>query len=633
MGNIKVLHKNLANMIAAGEVVERPASVIKELIENSIDGAATNITVEIRNGGKTYMRVTDDGYGMIMEDARMAFRRHATSKISREADLFKIYSYGFRGEALAAISAVSKVEMLTSTSSDVYGTKIIVEGGEEICCDEIGVPSGTTVIVRDLFYNTPARLNFLKKDSTESAAIISVVEKFALCNTNKSFKLIVDDKIVLNTDASSEQLDTIHAILGGDICDNFVPIEYLENEVCLTGYVAYPKCNRSNRNFQFCFVNGRIVRNKTVTAAIDKAYHNSLMKGRHAVVLLKINVPCENIDVNVHPTKMEVKFLNESKVFEVVYYSIKNALEKEDQINDKVSSYFATDDPLRYVRDERAYTEEAPKEVVLKFDLNTMKYDKVHKSDFAIQKDDYIKSVSENNYSWDSLKSLYDGGFSSSRFTTLDEDELSNAFDTDFQDNSYMFAPEIPFTFIGEIFKTYIIIESGSSYFLIDKHAAHERIIFNKICEKYKNEENYCQTLLSGVPVTLSPEEADIVRSNVEKLSKLGYLFDEFGDFDIILRTIPFMISSGDIVASFLDTVAILNSHKKSDITEFENATLKMFACRAAIKAGFDSSKKELEKLISQLLSDGSINYCPHGRPIICEYTKEDVEKDFKRIV
>ncbi len=631
MGRVKVLDKNLANMIAAGEVVERPASVVKELVENSIDSMADSITIEVKNGGKTYIRVTDNGFGMTMEDARTAFKRHATSKISNEGDLFNIGTMGFRGEALAAISAVSKVELMTATTVSQYGASVIIEGGEEKVCSEVGLPVGTTVIVRDLFYNTPARMNFMKKDATENANIVSLVNRFAIGNPQISFKLITDSRTVLSTDSGLELADTVYAVLGKEISDSLIPAERVGDEVCVSGLVGSPRASRSNRNYQLFYVNRRIVKSKTITAAVDRAYHNLLMNGKYAVCVLMLNLPFDRVDVNVHPTKTEVKFSDEKAVFDAVYYAVRDALEREPQINRSVEAFFR--------QAEAAETGDEH----FKFDFTEPENHTRNETSGAVQQvmtlphDDKVPidapppAFSGSPFVL-SKKDIRDSGFFT-RKTTLEIDELSEKFSPEKLDDSYMLKPEVPYRYVGEVFKTYIIVESGSSFYLIDKHAAHERILFDKIYDKYKNSERYCQQLLTAVPVTLSPEEAAAARENKEKIEMLGYEFDEFGEQDVIIRSVPYVISPGDTVSGFIETLELLTDGKNLDMTEFENRTLKLYACKAAIKAGFDSSDWELQEFIKKMLTEGIENYCPHGRPIICEYTKASVEKLFKRIV
>jgi len=650
MKHINVLDRNLSNMIAAGEVVERPASAVKELVENSIDSGAKAITVEIKKGGKSYIRVTDNGCGMSRFDAQNCFLRHATSKISTVKDLFNISTMGFRGEALAAISAVSKVELLTFDNKTQYGTRVMINGGNEILCEDVGVPVGTTMIVRDLFYNTPARMNFMKKDATETAAVVSLINKFAVGNPNISFKLIVDNKQVLMTDSNSSYKDVVFSVFGSEISEQLFEIDRKEDNTAIIGFAASPKCSRSNRNYQYFYVNDRIVKSKTITAAVDRAYKNLLMNGKYAVVIINLKLPYDSVDVNVHPTKTEVKFKNENNVFNLVYYAIKTALEKEHQMNEEVTKFtetsynhFEFDEPI-----------EEPTNISFSF-LNTPV--KLSNDDTNV---DEIKYESINNYS-DAIStpnlfpkyeatgigaSLMDSGYfdsfdgdndeksfySYSNKKEIAEKELSKAIKDELND-TYLMKDSIPFRYVGELFKTYIIIECTSSYFLIDKHAAHERILFDKIYERYLNDDNYSQTLMFNTPISLSPEEGALAREHSDKLYRMGYVFDDFGDYDVIVRCVPYMISPADVSASFTEILSILAENGEIGLTEFENKAIKTLACKAAIKAGFESSGQELENFVQQLLENRDVKYCPHGRPIFCEFTKESIEKAFKRIV
>lgn len=644
--NIKVLDRNLANMIAAGEVVERPASVVKELVENSFDAGADDITVEIKNGGKTYIRVTDNGIGMSMLNLKKAFLRHATSKISTMDDLFRISTMGFRGEALAAIASVSRIEVESATDLDTYGTRLVLEGGDEISCTEVGVKKGTTIIVKDLFFNTPARFNFMKKDSTESANIVSIVQKLALSRKTASIRLIVDGKTVLSTNSDSSTIDLIYTVMGKEVCDNLLEVYRCNAKIVVNGFVSRPRCSRSNRNYQMLFVNGRYVKSKTVTAAIDKAYHNSLMNGKYAVAVLFIDIAPNSTDVNVHPTKMEIKFSDESHVFENVYHAIKDSLDKEQKFNlnqqqEKPSNNAATV-LANFIRslseeDRKEMNLEMPKEYLSLNDLNendtSINPNELDLPDEALE---YNVALPRNNntevldYSPRRNAKLKETGYFS-RQTRLDYDELSLKFAPQRYDDSFLVRPEVPYRYVGELFKTYIIIESGAFYYLVDKHAAHERILFNKIQKRYQEGERFSQQMIEPISVSLSPEEADTAHKYKNEFEKYGYSFTEFGDNDILLRSIPYVISPGDTVSSFIELITILQETGEMGITEHENRTMKMLACKAAIKAGFDSSDMELEIFIKDLIKAGNINYCPHGRPIMCEYSKAQVEKDFKR--
>ncbi len=649
--DIKILDKNLANMIAAGEVVERPASVVKELVENAIDAGANELTVEIKNGGKTYIRVTDNGSGMTLSNAKKAFLRHATSKISHHSDIFCIKTMGFRGEALAAISSVSKVELFTSTVDDAYGTHLILEAGDEVLCEEAGLAKGTTIIVRDLFYNTPARYNFLKKDSTETANIVSIMQKLALCRPGMSVRLIVDGKNTLLIDKGSNQVDVIYSIFGKEISDNLIQVKSFNARVLVEGYIGKPRYSRSNRNYQLFFVNGRYIKSKAITAALDKAYKNLLMNGKYAVAILFIDIDPAAVDVNIHPTKMEVKFSNESLVFEMVHRAVTEGLDKEVQFNEKVLEYSKTKQaekaPLNIVdeflknlspddRKKLNITEE-PRKILS--DAAIIKAE--HQMSFAMkdiedekEKEYFQTSILPKkeitNYSPSHTANLKSTGYYQ-RTPNLDLKELSLNYCKDMYDDSFIMRNEIPYRYVGELFKTYIIIESGNLYYLVDKHAAHERILFNKIYERYKKQNKFQQGLIEPIAVSLSPEEADIAHRYMNELSAYGYSFSEFGDNDVLLRTVPFVISPGDTVSSFIEMIEIFNQTGEFGITEYENKIMKSLACKAAIKAGFDSSDLELESFIKELIYNNKINYCPHGRPIICEFSRHEIEKAFKR--
>lgn len=643
--NINVLDRNLANMIAAGEVVERPASVVKELVENAFDAGADDVVIEIKNGGKTYIRVTDNGIGMSMINVKKAFLRHATSKISKLDDLFNISTMGFRGEALAAIASVSRIEVETATDFDTYGTRLVLEGGDEVSCSEVGVKKGTTIIVKDLFFNTPARFNFMKKDSTETANIVSLVQKLALSKKTVSVRLIVDGKTVLSTNKDSNAIDIIYTVMGKEVSDNLLEVYGCNAKIVVSGYVSRPRCSRSNRNYQMLFVNNRYVKSKTVTAAIDKAYHNFLMNGKHAIAVLFIDISPRSTDVNIHPTKMEIKFSDESYVFETVYRAIKEGLEKEQQFNlkygeDTKPSGNQSKTMANFIRslseqDRKEMNLELPKEFLTLNDLDdvdtTISSNDIDLPKEAVEFNVALPKKSEVlDYSPRRNAKLMETGYYS-RQTRLDYDELSRVYAPQRYDDSFLVRPELPYKYVGELFKTYIIIESGALYFLVDKHAAHERILFNKILERYKNRERFSQQLIEPISVSLSPEEADIAHRYKQEFENYGYTYTEFGDNDVLLRSVPYVISPGDTVSSFIELITILQETGELDITEHENRAIKMLSCKAAIKAGYDSTDAELELFIKKLIKEGNINYCPHGRPIICEYSKSQIEKDFKR--
>ena len=540
---VKILDKNLTNMIAAGEVVERPASVVKELVENSLDAVATKITIEVKNGGKTYIRVTDDGIGMTMHNAKKAFLRHATSKISSIDDLQRLTTMGFRGEALAAISSVSKVEVMSSTVDDACGTHLVSDAGDVVVCDEMGLPIGTTIIVRDLFFNTPARYNFLKKDSTETANIVSLVHKLAISRTNVSFTLIVDGKTVLSTNGNSSRIDNIYSVLGKELCDNLLEVYACSASIVVEGYVGRPRYSRANRNLQHFFVNGRYVKSKTMTAALDKAYQNSMMNGKHPVCVLYLDVDPYITDVNVHPTKMEIKFSDEKSVFNIIYRAVKEGLEKEIQFNQKIAE---NPDSVKLSGLKTFYNEHSPEEIkslglsseIKQFLSYSELNDEPQKvtSDVLTMSDEGSDGEPQNppvlsqkmefaGYSPRISSKFKDSGYYS-RNSRLDISEKSLIFNKDMYDDSYIITPEISYRYVGELFKTYIIIESDNFYYFVDKHAAHERIVFNKIYERYKSGDNFNQMLLTAIPVSLTPLEADVAhRYKKEIVNTISFFY------------------------------------------------------------------------------------------------------------
>ncbi len=481
----------------------------------------------------------------------------------------------------------------------------------------------------------------MKKDSTESAAIISLINKLAICNDSVSFKLIVDNKTVLNTNGNNDLLQTVYSVLGGDIAESMVEVCGSRNNYSIYGYIGLPNCNRSNRNYQFIYINNRLVKSATVNAAIDRAYKNLLMNGKYAVLVLKINVPLNSVDVNVHPTKMEVKFKDEQYVFELVYYTLKNILAQERKLDeiikkDCIENIPINENQMHVVHENSLFKADFVNTNVDANDTDQNKDSNSFISDITKIYDKESKEVfpgtpvSKKNVSINF--SVLDKGFDA-RKVQLEIDELSNDFKDSKKEAVSLLSPELPIKYIGELFKTYIVIECGFSFYLVDKHAAHERILFNKIYDEYLSSERYVQEFICALPITLSPEEADFVRLNKDTFEKLGYIYDEFGDTDILLRAVPYVLSTGDAIPAFMELVNILSENINETMTEIENKNIRMLSCKAAIKAGYDSSDDELKQFIRTLLNESNANYCPHGRPIYCEFTKESIEKAFKRIV
>ncbi len=642
MPKIQVLDQDIANKIAAGEVVERPGSVIKELVENALDAGAQHITVEIQNGGVTYMRVTDDGCGMNREDARNCFLRHATSKIKDISDLYAIETLGFRGEALAAISAVSRVELITSTGE--IGTRLTLEGGKETSCEEAGAPCGTTIIVRDLFFNTPARMKFLKTDRSEGAYIAALMDRLALSNPHVSFKLIQDGKATLSTDGSGKLLDVIYAVFGKDVTKGMLQADATLQQVRVYGYVAEPTVTKNNRNYQLCYINGRLVRSQTVFAAIDQAYRNDLFHGRHAICVLKITLPYGLVDVNVHPNKMEVKFSNEKLIFEAVYYAIKNALNKQ------TLKKAAADEPMAKVEPKpplkQAVVAPAPKRepspAVRRFDkpVDLRLSDQPRKEpailDRAEADNEPIVTLPKKN----PFTLQIDHSLRETPVVIQDEPVLMKEEpaiekaqeEAVVQQTIEPVQNEIPYQYIGEIFRSFVLVESGEEVLLIDKHAAHERMIFERLLKECANGESESQQMLVPERVQVSQEEMAFTLENKEEFLKIGFDVDSFGERQVVLRSRPLCITNESAAEAFAEILNDWMRGGKTDRTARENRALKTVACKAAIKAGNLNNQDELKALVLKLIEEDEIHQCPHGRPIALAYSKKDIEKAFKRI-
>lgn len=636
MPKIQVLDQDIANKIAAGEVVERPGSVIKELVENAIDAGAKTITVEIRNGGITYMRVTDDGCGMTKEDARCCFRRHATSKIQNIADLYAIETLGFRGEALAAISSVSKIELITAPEGE-SGTRLILEGGKEISCDDTGAPQGTTIIVKELFYNTPARMKFLKSDRSESGYIAALIDRLALSNPAIAFKLIQDGKNTLSTNGSGKLLDVIYTLWGKDFTKGLLQADTEVQQVRVYGYVGEPTLTKPNRNYQLCFINDRLVRSQTVFAAIDQAYRNDLFHGRHAVCILKINLPFGLVDVNVHPSKMEVKFSNEKLIFEAVYYAIKNALNKQTLMK-KEEPAIRPSNPIPVIPKAEKKIQKDPFSAVtvLKKSEPLIEQPKaaqmqvsqpLKKEPLSIKEpigkplpsddDDYYVSVPKKEL------------FTLSSNNALHQEPLSTPPQ---QEVLTEIKDEVPYRYIGEVFLTYVLIESGDQLYIIDKHAAHERMIFEQLLKDKEMHKPSVQPMLIPEEITLSQEELAFAEEYSDAFEEIGFEISAFGEKQLLLRSRPVCLTNESATDAFCEILSNWMGGGRSGITDRENTALKTVACKAAIKAGNLNDTKELRALVTKLIEEDEIHQCPHGRPVMIAYGKKTIEKAFKRI-
>lgn len=671
MPRINVLPKNIADLIAAGEVVERPSSVIKEFLENSIDAGAKNITVEIKNGGKTYIRVTDNGCGIDKDDVRKAFLSHATSKINSADDLDSISTLGFRGEALPSISAVAKVELLTRTENEEIGTSYKIFGGEEVELTEAGCPVGTTLIVRDLFFNIPARMKFLKKDVQEGNYIAAILEKIAVSYPNISFKFIRDGKLIFSTPGDGDLKSAVYAVFGKEYTEGLLSAEYEGNGIKVTGFAGKPTAGRGSRTGQHFFVNGRYVKSPMCITALETAYKNSIMSGKFPTCVIFIKLPFSAVDVNVHPAKTEVRFFEEKKVFDAVYGAALNALTrdtrpkatfstakvfmpeaikgeqlkitetevKEDKVQEETEKI--KDSPKektftivgKSFMKENSFVTPAPETVVkeepkTKIKLNSRE---VETLDFLegeyVNKNEKQINISINNISFTASVEEEKTAIAETVEVVTEEKEQQVIDEPVVQETSTI----IPdFRIVGEAFKTYIFVELENQLLMIDKHAAHERMLFEKFKEQ---RESFQQMLLVPVTVSLSPDEYNAVLENTELLYKAGYEVSDFGDRCVKVSACPTELVDEDITAIITEIAGYLSSNVKTVIPEKLDWIYHSMACRAAIKAGHTTTDIEIEKFVKELLSREDIRYCPHGRPVMVEISKRELEKQFKRIV
>lgn len=594
MPKINILPKHMADLIAAGEVVERPASVVKELMENAIDAGATSLTVEIKRGGVTYIRITDNGSGIEREDIRNAFKSHATSKLEKPEDLLAIGTLGFRGEALASIAAVSKVDVLTCTDSEDIGTVYKIEGSEEILLDDAGCPVGTTIVVRDLFYNTPARMKFLKKDVTEGNSVAGVVDRIALSHPEVSIRFIRDDKQQLVTSGNGKLIDTIYSIFGKDFSNTLIEANYELGAIRVEGYVSLPAASRANRSMQFFFLNGRLVKSGTACAALEQAYKNAIMVGKFPACVLSITAPLESVDVNVHPAKTEVRFANEKPIFDAVYYATRGAIEERDKPNklDLAKMELKAEAANPFIREVREIT-----------------YEQVKLPERKAEPVPFIRKVDETTVSTPAPKLQ----------AKLEPKEEPVAE-----------APK--FRLIGEAFATYIIVEMDGKILLIDKHAAHERMLFEQLRANEKEEGTRSQVLLTPEIITLSKEEYSAILSNLDVLSQAGFLIEDYGTGTVVVREVPLMLA-GDDIKALVEEMAGYLEESRNPVPDKLDWIYHNTACRAAIKGGDRTTEYELKKFVEKLLSNPDIRYCPHGRPVLIEMSQTDLEKQFGRIV
>ena len=643
MPNINILPKHIAELIAAGEVVERPSSIVKEIMENAIDAGADKITLEIKRGGITYIRITDNGCGIDRDNIRKAFISHATSKISTADDLNAICTLGFRGEALASIAAVSRVEVMTRGEGEEVGTRYCIEGGEETLLDDAGCPKGTTLIVRDLFYNTPARMKFLKKDVSEGNAVAAVVDRIALSHPEVSIRFIRYSKDVLFTSGDGKLENAIYKTLGKDFASTLIPCGYELEGVRVSGFISKPFNARPNRMMQYFFLNDRFIKTRTGMVALEEAYKNSIMVGKFPACVLNIHIAPGAVDVNVHPSKTEVRFANEKLIFNAVYYCAKSALQQGDT---RVQANFKQ----KVGRQFMPKPNEGRQIKIYEQQLEQVKKESLPKEDF------WGKTTSEEFVKLSEPKKTEKITFNDSSEFSLKKDEEPDLIPvfkpveeakTPVIETVEEAVPEVkaeqpaseveevktepePYRVIGEAFKTYILVEQGKKLLIIDKHAAHERMLFEKL--RANNGEIETQMLLAPVTVTLSKEEYSAVLDNLELLDKAGYRVEDFGGGMVIVSECPTAVADADLAEVVMELAGYLVNNRRELIPEKLDWIYHSTACRAAIKAGDKTSEYELEKFVEKLLNDPDIRYCPHGRPVLIEMSKYEIEKNFGRV-
>ena len=678
MPKIHLLEKQVAELIAAGEVVDRPASVVKELLENAIDAGAKNVTVEIQRGGVTYLRITDDGCGIAREDVPTAFLRHATSKVLKAEDLTCIQTLGFRGEALASVAAMSKVEMLTRTADQEEGTHYVIWGGEEQECAPAGCPVGTTIVVRDLFYNTPARMKFLKKDVGEANAVAAVVDKVALSHPEVSFRFLRDGQRKLLTPGDGKLLSAIYAVLGKEFAQNLYLVQSTWEDITVTGFVTAPMAGKGSRGSQNFFLNGRYIQSRTCMAALEEAYKNSIMVGRFPGCVLNVQIPPQTVDVNVHPAKLEVRFTRERDIFHSVYYAVKGALDQNNPLTRGPQEEPKTVPPVHSPRKEPTQThltaqeyqsllQESPtrqkdrQQEVLNLASSGPLYRVRTREERLAQKDaprdqnqwrpaapPQVPEVSGGRRAPQrpghrsepeapplerKIQPPPQRPSSPSPGEESDRREASLAPQTDQATETPTLAEEGPFArcrYIGELFATYILLEGEGSLLLVDKHAAHERILFNQLKAHQGLGEG--QVLLSPLSVALPKEQYAAAVEHLQEFAGLGFDVQDFGDGTLLVREIPMLLAREDAGALVEEIAQKLLENRRDLTPDVWDHLLHSVACKSAIRAHDHSRQEELEEIIHLLREDPSVKYCPHGRPIVVEITQHELEKKFGRL-
>lgn len=652
MRKIAVLDQNTIDKIAAGEVVERPSSVVKELVENAIDAGATAVTVEITDGGKKMIRITDNGAGIEAGQIPLAFLRHATSKIEKVEDLEQIASLGFRGEALSSIAAVSQVELITKTPSAVSGSRYIIEGGVEHSLEELGAPEGTTFLVRNLFYNTPARSKFLKSDITEANYIHTLMEQLALSHPEISFKYIQNRQVKLHSSGNYNVKDVIYSVYGRDITKALLEADFENDFMKITGFVGKPEIARGNRSFENYYINGRYVKNNIITKAIENAYKGFLMQHKFPFVSLQIEMEGNDLDVNVHPAKREVRFAREQEVYEAVYDTVRRALTAREMI------------PKVTIEKPQPEKKEAPvKSVAIPESFEKKRREQVYEStvkespaSYAIHREKQIFSSSEENLFEGTLRQKQqepqepvlkkeepkkEEPLTDKPQTEEAKKERSKSYIKKQEEQQLelfeekLLAPESRerIRLIGQVFDTYWLAQFGDAFYIIDQHAAHEKVYYERFVKKFRENTVDAQYLTPPMIVTLNLQEESLLKANEDYFRKFGFEIEHFGGKEYCISAVPsnlYGLSEEELFLEMLDHLAAEGDKDALDIFASRLATM---ACKAAVKGNHAMSPAEAEKLLDELLTLDNPYHCPHGRPTVISMTKTELEKKFKRIV
>ena len=641
MGDIVLLDEQTINKIAAGEVVDRPSSIVKELVENSIDAKATAVTVEIRKGGISYIKITDNGLGFKSDDIELAFERHATSKIRKEEDLQKITSMGFRGEALASVAAIAKISLTTKNVNEDIGTKVRVEAGNIISRGEVPCVTGTTIEIFDVFYNVPARFKFLKKDYTEAGYIEDVMTRIALAYPQVSFRYINNGKTILQTSGTGDLHDAIYDVFGKEIYDAVLPIDYETGDMKVFGMIGKPSVSRSTRMHQFTFLNNRYIKDKTVSSAIDRACEEKYAISKHAFIVCNIYMNPAQVDVNVHPAKLEVKFADEAKIFDVVYHAVRSAIE-----NDNKST-----NPFTIAREEISAIEKRENEVP---ENDSSKIEQISKD---LMNNGVIPNKEEKKYNFDvATKKLYQpqkvepvginslieslnekfGDINTDTQDKKDQEEKEEKFeqakfDVESYEETQIEKVENVYKYIGNLFDTYIIIQMKDKMYFVDQHAAHERYLFEQIKKAYYAKDRETQMLLVPILVGLSTKEMNIVKENIEMFENSGFILEEFGENSYKISGVPNVGYNIDHKSMFKDMITELSTNEKTERQEKEHRFLATLACRAAVMAGDKLDVEEQKKLVDNMIGLDNPFTCPHGRPTAVPMTRYEIERKFMR--